>query len=57
MFNFDPVILKQSTSEIDVGWKEVEDCDVYKIEHNTVGLEGKVVYWYFIVTMSCDFHY
>lgn len=47
MFNFEPVILRQSTSEIDISWKNVDNCDVYKIEHNTQGLEGKIVYWYF----------
>ncbi len=46
MFNFDPVILRQSMSEIDVCWKDVDNCDVYKIEDNTMGLQGKIVYWY-----------
>lgn len=49
MFNFDPIILRQSTSEIDICWQEVDDCDVYKIEHNTMGLEGKIVYWYLYI--------
>lgn len=57
MSNFDPVILRQSTSEIDICWQDVDNCDVYKIEHSTMGLEGRIVYWYSLFKSVCKFHY
>lgn len=46
MCEFNPKILKQTITSIELSWNTIQDCEVYKIEMLSKDETPNRVYWY-----------